>query len=121
MKTRITIAAITLVVLSCASFIAGASGAYAVSARLSHQGRVFAEPSAVVRDGEPASVQVTGPVGYTISLTVTELAADKLEVAVVVDSVHGVIAPTVVVRPGVPASVSVGEVGLSLVVNPRGA
>lgn len=120
MNTRTKIAALALIALSAASFTAFASGPYSVSAKLSHQGKVFAEPSAVVRNGEPAYVQVTGPMGYTLALTEKELAADKIEVTAVVDSVHGNIAPTVVVRRGVPASITVGEVGLSLTVNRRG-
>jgi hypothetical protein len=120
MNTRTTIAAAALIALVAAPFAARAAGPYAVSAKLSHQGKVFAEPSAVVRNGEPASIQVTGPSGYTLALTVTELAADKIQVAAAVDSPHGRIAPTVVVRPGVPASISVGEVGLSLTVSRGG-
>ena len=120
MNTRAMFAAVALIALSGASCAAFAAGPYAVSATLSHQGKVFAAPPAVDRNVEPASVQVSGPTGYTLVLTVTELAADKIEVVAAVDSAHGNIAPTVVVRPGVPASITVGEMGLSLTVNRSG-
>lgn len=120
MIARTMSAVVALLALSTASFAACAAGPYAVSAKLSHQGEVFAEPSAVVRHGEPASIEVSGPNGYKLALTVRELAADKIQVVAAVDSVHGNISPTVVVKPGVPATVRIGEMGLSLTVNPSG-
>lgn len=120
MIARSMSAAATLLAFSAASFAACASGPYVISAKLSHQDKVFAEPSAVVRAGEPASMEVSGPNGYKLALTVRELAADKIEVVAAVDSAHCAISPTVVVRPGVPAAVKVGEMSLALTVNRSG-
>ena len=120
MNARATLSAITLVALFAAPFFAWSSGPYAVAAELSHQGKVFAAPSAIVRDGQPASMEVAGPHGYKLALTVKELAADRIEVVAAVDSAHGHIAPTVVVRPGVPARINVGGIGLKLTVNRSG-
>ena len=99
---------------------AGPPGAYEVSAKLMHAGQPFATPNAVVLADKPASIGVTGPGGYKLMLTVTDIAPDKIQVAASLDSSHGSMAPTVVVRPGRPASVSVGELGLELTVRRSG-
>lgn len=120
MIARTMSAAVAFLALSAGSFAAYAADAYAVSAKLSHQDKVFAEPSAVVRAGEAASMEVSGSNGYKLALTVRELAANKIEVVAAVDSAHGAISPTFVVAPGVPASIKVGEIGLVLTVNRSG-
>lgn len=117
---RSIFSALAPIVLSTVSVPACASGLYAVAAELSHGGHVFAAPSAVVREGEPASVEVSGANPYKLELTVKELAAGQIEVVATVDTSHGSIAPTVVVRPGVPASVDAGGIGLELTVTRRG-
>ena len=91
-----------------------------MAVELSHQGEVFSAPSVVVRDAEPALMEVTGARGYKLALTVRELAADRIEVVAAVDSAHGSISPTVVVKPGVPASMKIGEMGLTVTVAPKG-
>lgn len=116
---RTMFSAIPLLALSV-SFPAHASGLFAVSAELSHQGKVFAAPSAVVREGEPASVEASGADPYRLGFTVRELAANEIEVVATVDSPHGMMAPTVVVRPAVPASIDVGDIGLKLTVKRSG-
>jgi len=89
-------------------------GSYEVSAKLTYANQAFAEPSAVVRANKSASIEVTGPDGYTLTLTVTDMAPDKIQVAANLDSSHGSMAPTVIVRPDQPASVSAGDLGLEL-------
>ena len=120
MNARTALAAAVLLASALAPFAAQASGPYAVAVELSHQGEVFAAPSVVVRDAEPASMEVTGATGYKLALTVRELAADRIEVVAAVDSAHGSISPTVVVKPGVPASMKIGEMGLTVTVAPKG-
>jgi hypothetical protein len=120
MNMRTMFSAVPLFALSIVSFPAHAAGLFAVSAELSHQGKAFGAPSAVVREGEPATVEVSGADGYRLGFTVRELAANEIEVVATVDSPHGRMAPTVVVRPGVPASIDVGEIGLKLTVNRSG-
>ena len=113
-----SIATIALCLLANLS-LANPPGSYAVSARLTHAGQAFAAPSAVVLANKPASIEVTGPDGYKLTLTVTDLAPDKIQIAAHLDSSHGSIAPTVVVRPDKPASVSIGDLGLELTVSRR--
>ena len=119
MNARTVLAAAVLLASSLAPFAARASGPYAVSLELSHHGEVFATPSVVVRDADPASMEVSGASGYKLVLTVRELAADRIEVVASVDSTHGSISPTVVVKPGVPASMTIGEMGLTVTVAPN--
>jgi hypothetical protein len=96
------------------SSLAGGSGSYKVSATLSHAGKPFAAPSAVVLTGQPASIEVAGRDGYKITLTVTDVAVDKIQVVAQVNSAHGSMHPTVVVHPNQPATVSVGDLELEL-------
>ena len=110
------IATLALCLLASLSF-AKPPGSYAASAKLTHAGQTFAAPSAVVLANKPAIIEVTGPDGYKLTLTVTDLAPDKIQVAAHVDSSHGSMAPTVVVLPDKPASVSVGDLGLELTVS----
>lgn len=63
---------------------------------------------------------VSGPDGYTLALTVTDQAPDKILLALDLNSAHGSAAPTVVVQPGKPATIAVGDMGLELVVNRSG-
>lgn len=112
---------LAVMTLGLASLEAAACGSFKVSAQLSHQGKAFAAPSAVVKDGVPASIEVSGPNGYKLSLTVTDVAPDKIRVAATVDSSHGAMAPTLVVRPGQPATVTIGDIGLTLTVQRSGS
>jgi len=106
--------------LCAASSIAAAAASYEVSATLSHSGRSFASPSATVLADKPATIQVSGKDGYKLTLIVTDIAADEIKVVASVDSSHGSMAPTVVVRPDQPATVSVGDLGLKLTVRRSG-
>ncbi|WP_162615842.1 hypothetical protein [Solilutibacter oculi] len=110
------IATLVLCLPASLSF-ASPPGSYEVSAKLTHGGQAFAAPSAVVLANKPASIEVTGPDGYKLTLTVTDLAPDKIQVAAHLDSAYGSMAPTVVVRPDKSASVSVGDLGLELTVS----
>ena len=99
---------------------AEAPDSYEVSATLSHAGKPFAAPSAIVKSGQPASIESSGADGYKITLTVTDAGPDKIQVIARVTSRHGSMAPTVTVQPEKPAKVAVGDLGLELVVRPRG-
>ena len=103
-----------------ASFAAKAAESFNVSAELLHNGKSFGSPSAVVAGDTRATIEVTGPKGYKFSFTVTDSAPGKIKVAATVDSSHGSFAPVVVVRPGEPATVSVGDLGLKITVQRSG-
>ena len=96
--------------------VASPGAVYEVSAVLSHAGEPFAAPTATVKAGQPATLEVTGPNAHKITLKVTDLAQDKIQVAAAVASPHGSMAPTVVLRPGEPGTVSVGDLSLELTV-----
>lgn len=98
-----------------------AAESYAISASLLHNGKSFGEPSAIVNGNTLTLVEVSGPNGYRLSFIVTDIAEDKIEVAAKLHSPHGDIDPVVVVRPGQPATVTVGELGLTLTVQRSGS
>jgi hypothetical protein len=113
-----THAALAAAALLAAHAFAAPPAGYAVHAELMHEGRVFASPSLVLRDGEPASVAVSGDDGYRLELEVTQTTAGQLSVVAKVESPHGAIAPTMTIRPGEPARVSIDDLGLVLTVMP---
>lgn len=112
----------TLATLSALAFsaVASASDSYKVSATLSHAGETFASPTAIVRANEEARIEVSGDNGYELTFTVTDLAPDQIQVAANVTSEHGLMDPTVVVRPDTPATVSVGDLRLEITVSRSG-
>lgn len=112
----IVIAALAGLILSLGTSIAAQRTAYEVSATLMHSGAVFASPTLSVEAGVTGRVDVSGPNGYTLSLTISDTDQNAIKVETDLDSVHGSMAPTIVVRPGEPASVSVGEFGLGITV-----
>lgn len=107
---------VCVLLAACSWFGNAAAELYKVSATLSYKGEVFGAPTAVVKNGTPASVEVSGPSGYKFGFTVKDIAPDVIEVATDVESRHGRFAPTVAARPGQAARVSVGDLGLGLVV-----
>ena len=116
-KSSIALAAFALF----ASFNCLAADTYRVTANLSHNGKSFGEPVAVVNADTPASVEVSGPNGYKLGFTVTDLAKDEIKVAATLDSPYGTISPVVVVRPGQPGTVTVGDLELTLTVHRIGS
>ncbi len=120
MNSRKTIFAIPALVFT-ASFNCAAAETYTVSASLLHNGKQFGAPTLVVEPNTPASMEVTGPSGYKLSLTVSELASDKIKVAATLDSSFGKMAPVVVVHPGQPATVALGELEFGLTVQRTGS
>ena len=119
---RLSNVVLALVFLSALSIpvAAAASGTYRVSATLAHAGEAFAAPVAVVRADGEARVEVSGENGYSVAFTVRDLAADRIQVDVALDYGHGSIAPTVVVQPDTPATVSVGDLSLEITVSRTG-
>jgi len=107
--------ALTLAVL-LVSPAAFAAGHYTVSVRLAHRGEAFAAPTMVVEAGKPAAVATSGSDAYSLAVTVVPRPDGKLRVSSTVQSAHGRMAPVLVVQPGEPATVSVGDLSLALVV-----
>jgi hypothetical protein len=120
-----TTMAIPKVVLLVSMLAAGASldcaaaNAYRVEATLRHAGESFATPAAVVEAGKPATIEVAGDKGYKLSFDVEELAEGKLKFSAALASPYGSMSPELVVVPGQPAAVAVGDLGLSVTVSPR--
>lgn len=101
---------------SAASCAFSGGETYTVTATLLHNGESFGEPTAIVKSDTPASVEVSGPDGYKLSLTVTDLASDEIQVSAKLDSSHGSMEPVLVVSPAKPATVTIGELGLRVTV-----
>ncbi|MET0327693.1 MAG: hypothetical protein ABW163_02870 [Luteimonas sp.] len=89
-----------------------------VRTTLRHEGAVFASPSLVVRDGEPAVVEVSGDAGFRLELTVTDGPDGAIRIATQLQSVHGDAAPILVTMPGETAEVRIGALGMDLLVTP---
>lgn len=121
MRIRLKLfAALLALSLSVTSCFAATPAPYEVSVTLSHAGKSFASPSAVVQAGKPASIEVTGTDGYKLTFTVSDLTPDTIKVVASLASSYGSMAPTVVVRPDQPARVAVGDLGLEITVRRGG-
>lgn len=101
-----------------AVFDAAAADAYRVDATLTHGGARFAAPATVVMAGTPATVQVDGKDGYRLSLAVEPAAGGKLKLSAALASGYGEMSPVLVVTPGEPATVAVGDLAMSVTVTP---
>ncbi len=99
-----------------ASLAVAGGESYTVTATLLHNGKAFGEPTAIVKGDTPATVEVSGTDGYKLSLTVSDLASDQIRVSAKVDSSHGAMEPVLVVRPAKPATVTVGDLALTVTV-----
>jgi hypothetical protein len=99
-----------------ASVDASSARSYSVVAQLSHSGQTFGEPSAIVRAGEPATVELSGADGYKLTLAVDDLGNEMLRVTASLRSRFGQMSPILVVKPGVPAGATVEGLSLTLTV-----
>lgn len=101
------------------SFGAPAAEIYKVSTTLSHKGKAFASPVVVIKEAVPGTVEVSGPDGYRLSVTVTTAGDNIVDVAAKVDSARGAMAPRVTVRLGQAATVAIGDLQFGLLVEPN--
>lgn len=99
-----------------ASSFATTPNSYKVSTNISHAGKSFAKPSAVVLAGQTANIDVAGADAFQFAITLKELAEDQIQVAVNLDSAHGSMQPTVIVHPNKTATISVDDLSLELTV-----
>src|SRR5690606_42075080 len=100
--------------------VAFADDLYRVSATISHAGQEFAAPELVTEPGKTATVEVTGPEGYALGITVEPLSDGSLKVSSDLKSAHGNLAPVLILEPGTPASVTVGDLSITLTAAPGG-
>lgn len=116
MSRRVVLALLAVAVTSCAT----TEESYTVRAGLLHKGDTFATPVVALKNNVPATVEVSGANGYTLTLTVTQLRDHTLRVASHLNSSYGSIDPVLLVEAGQTASVSVGDIGLTLTANRNG-
>lgn len=102
-----------------ASLDCAAANAWRVEATLRHGGESFATPTVVLEAGKPATIEVAGDKGYRLSLDVEEMAGGKLRLGAVLASPQGGMSPVLVVVPGQPATVDVGDLGMTVTVAPQ--
>lgn len=121
MSARKGVSILLVLALGMASSSGVAAQRYTVSASLLHKGKQFAAPVVVVDDSTPADIEVSGADGYTFSVAVTRAGVDKLRISSHLDSPYGSMAPVVVVRPGEPATVSVGDIAVSFTAERSGS
>ena len=94
---------------------------YRLAFSISQDGKPLASPEVVVREGVTGSVDMSGPNGIKLDFTVTDLGDNKLKISTHVVSARGSSSPTIIVRPGQPASISDGNVELQVTANPHGS
>jgi hypothetical protein len=97
------------------------TGSYRVSAILSHNGHPFASPVVLVQVGVPAVVEVSGPEAYRFTVTVTSAGNGTVKVSTKLRCTSGTISPAMLVQLGQLASVSEGEIGMTLTTEAHGS
>jgi hypothetical protein len=107
--------------LFAASVSFAETGSYRVSAILSYNGHAFASPVILVQAGVPAAVEVSGPEAYRFTVTVTAAGNGTVKVSTKLRCSYGTISPAMLVQLGQLASVSEGEIGMSLTTEARGS
>ncbi len=113
--------AFAAIALCAASTSALASQLYNVSVTISDAGREFAAPRFVARPGEAATVEVSGTDAYALTITIEPLEDGTLKASTDLRSSHGSMAPVLILKPGSPASVAVGELSITLTAAQGGA
>jgi hypothetical protein len=94
---------------------------YDVSVRISDGGQDFAAPRLVARPGQAATVEVSGQDAYALTVVVEPLPDGTLRTSTDLRSARGSMAPVLILKPGVPASVAVGGLSMTLTAAPGGA
>ena len=108
--------AVAALALSCD---AAAADHWRVAAALLHDGRQFAKASAVVAADRPATIEVDGEAGYSLTLAVEDIGRGQLRLNAILVSAYGSMSPAVVLRPGQTANVAIDHVGLVMKVFPE--
>jgi hypothetical protein len=116
-----TLLSIMLLAATAATAAHAGSNQYEIAATLLRDGKPFAAPHVTIRDGEPATVEVTGRDAFRLAITATGIDAESVRIKVDLKSAHGSMQPTMVVRTGEPARVAVGNLGLEIEVAREGA
>lgn len=105
----------SLAIMSLAATAAHAGGGrYRIDATLLHDGKPFAAPAMTVNGGEPATIEVAGAEAFKLAVTATGVDAETARLEADLQSVHGSMQPTIVVRMGEPASMTVGDLRIEV-------
>jgi hypothetical protein len=100
----------SLAIALFAATVAHAGGErYRIDATLLHEGQPFAAPAMTVNGGEPATIEVAGAEAFKLAFTATGVDAETVRFEADLESAHGTMQPTMIVRTGEPASVTVGD------------
>jgi hypothetical protein len=116
---RISAVILAAVAVGCASSVPRQES-YAINAKVSSNGVVLGEPALLVEQGTTATVAVDGAGGYELEVNVRPATTDSDQALVGVELTTGgeEISSTLVVELGEPATVSVDDVDLVLLVRP---
>jgi hypothetical protein len=113
---RVSALVLVIAAVSCASPPQRES--YAIDARVSQNGVVLGEPSVLVEPGTTATVSVNGAGGYDLELSVRPSVSDSDQALVEAElrTLGESVTSQVVVELGEPATISVDDVDLVLLV-----
>jgi hypothetical protein len=89
---------------------------YAVAAVISHGGHIIAAPDFPMPEGTSNTARKPGPDGYTLAVTINGGTPGSVKVATKLHSAYGVINPTILIRLGQSALISIGRFELQLAV-----
>jgi hypothetical protein len=110
----LVVLAVVGVLVSSAS--TAATKQYVVAAIISHGGHVIAAPEFLMLEGTTGTARQPGPDGCILNVTVKGSDPGFLKVATNLHSAYGAINPTILIRSGQSALVSIGGLELKLAV-----
>jgi hypothetical protein len=106
--------------LGLVSSAAVAGQHYMVSTRLARGAQLLGTPSVIVEEGKQAAISVSGPQGYNLDLTVTDVGDGNVKVATVFNASHDSASPVIVTPLGKKARITVGDLAVDMTVKPSG-
>lgn len=115
-----SVTSLAIALLTATSAHAGGER-YRIDATLLHAGEPFAKPVVIVRGGEPATIEATGRDAFRFAVTATSVDAEAVRIDADLESAHGSMQPTMIVRAGEPASMTVGDLRIEMRIARLGA
>ena len=114
-------AAIAGFVAALAASLSGAAAdAYRVSFTLAQDGRPFATPALVVKPGVPAAIEVSGPNGYRIDVTVDDAGQGSVKVGLHLSTTRSNASPVLIAKLGETVSATIDGLGITLTASADG-
>jgi len=107
-----------VIALSCSNPVF-AGTTYKVAAEITESGKQIASPTVVVKSGAPAVLKISGDNGYEFAVEVLPAEKGTIDVTAQVRTSKGEFSTKLNGNVDTPMTVSTGDIGLKITVNPH--